>query len=105
MPIHDWTRVTAGIFHDFHLSWVAEIKRRLNQGILPPRYYALAEQLAGGMGPDVLTLCKPVTGSMADEETSVDRKRGYRGRKVASEGSVSRTYRGRLVRKKARRLL
>src|SRR5438309_561880 len=21
MPIHDWTRVEAGIFHDFHHSW------------------------------------------------------------------------------------
>ncbi len=65
MPIHDWTRVSAGIFHDFHVSWIAEIKRRLNQGVLPPSYYALAEQLATGMGPDVLTLCKPGTGSPA----------------------------------------
>ncbi len=21
MPIHDWTRVDAGLFHDFHQSW------------------------------------------------------------------------------------
>jgi hypothetical protein len=27
MPIHDWTRVDAGIFHDFHQSWVPEIAR------------------------------------------------------------------------------
>jgi hypothetical protein len=26
MPIHDWTRVDAGIFHDFHLAWIAEIR-------------------------------------------------------------------------------
>jgi Protein of unknown function (DUF4058) len=70
MPVHDWTRVTAGIFHDFHLSWIAEIKRTLNQGILPPAYYALAEQLTGGMGPDVLTLCKPISVSLAGGEAS-----------------------------------
>lgn len=23
MPIHDWTRVEAGIFHDFHHAWIA----------------------------------------------------------------------------------
>jgi hypothetical protein len=22
MPIHDWTRVDAGIFHDFHHAWI-----------------------------------------------------------------------------------
>ena len=27
MPIHDWTRVTAGTWHAFHLSWIAEIRR------------------------------------------------------------------------------
>jgi hypothetical protein len=56
MPIHDWTRVTAGIFHDFHHEWISMIKRGLNGGLLPPGYYALAEQIAGGWGPDVLTL-------------------------------------------------
>jgi len=56
MPIHDWTRVEAGIFHDFHLEWISTTKRALNSGLLPPDYYALAEQIAGGFGPDVLTL-------------------------------------------------
>src|ERR1700737_1451932 len=59
MPIHDWTRVDAGIFHDFHHTWITEIKRALNRGLLPSEYYALAEQIAGGLGPDVLTLRKP----------------------------------------------
>ncbi|HEX5442459.1 MAG TPA: DUF4058 family protein [Pirellulales bacterium] len=59
MPTHDWTKVDAGIFHDFHQSWITEIKRALNQGRLPPDYYALAEQIAGGLGPDVLTLQSP----------------------------------------------
>jgi hypothetical protein len=56
MPIHDWTRVEAGIFHDFHHAWIEEIKRSLNAGLLPEDYYALAEQHAAGFGPDVLTL-------------------------------------------------
>ena len=56
MPVHDWTKVPPGIFHDFHHSWIEEIKRALNGGILPAGYYALAEQIAGQLGPDVLTL-------------------------------------------------
>jgi hypothetical protein len=63
MPIHDWTRVDAGIFHDFHLSWIADLKRTLNAGLLPPDYYALAEQIAGGLGPDVLALSRPNAGT------------------------------------------
>ncbi len=56
MPIHDWTKVGAGIFHDFHHAWIEEIKRALNAGVLPNDYYALAEQYAAGFGPDVLAL-------------------------------------------------
>ena len=59
MPIHDWTRVDAGIFHDFHHGWIEEIKRTLNRGLLPADYYALAEQITGHLGPDVLTLRAP----------------------------------------------
>jgi hypothetical protein len=54
--MHDWTRVDAGIFHAFHHSWIEEIARALNRGILPADYYALPEQHAAGFGPDVLTL-------------------------------------------------
>ncbi len=56
MPIHDWTRVEAGIFHAFHLQWIASISNVLNNGLLPAEYYALPEQQAAGFGPDVLTL-------------------------------------------------
>ena len=56
MAVHDWTRVEAGIFHAFHHSWIEEISRALNRGLLPPDYYALPEQHAAGFGPDVLTL-------------------------------------------------
>src|SRR5262245_19906363 len=56
MPVHNWNRVTAGTFHDFHLAWIVELRRVLNGGLLPPGYYALAEQVAGEIIPDVLTL-------------------------------------------------
>jgi hypothetical protein len=53
MPVHDWTRVDAGVFHDFHLGWIAELRKALNSGLLSSSYYALAEQVAGSVGPDV----------------------------------------------------
>jgi hypothetical protein len=56
MPIHDWTRVPDGTWHAFHLSWLSAIQEALNEGRLPARYYAQAEQIAGPMGPDVLAL-------------------------------------------------
>lgn len=56
MPIHDWTWVGPGVFHDFHTVWIGALRNALNQVILPPDYYAQAEQVAGDIGPDVLTL-------------------------------------------------
>lgn len=54
MPIHNWTRVPTGIFHDFHQDWAVRLKLALNDGVLPPGYYALIEQSSGGRHPDVL---------------------------------------------------
>src|SRR5437016_1212575 len=65
MPIHDWARVDAGIFHAFHHDWITDISRALNRGLLPADYYALPEQIAGGRGPDVLTLQRPADGAPA----------------------------------------
>lgn len=56
MPMHDWTRVTAGTFHDFHNSWITHLKEALNAGLLPKPFYALGEQRAGEAGTDVLAL-------------------------------------------------
>jgi Protein of unknown function (DUF4058) len=56
MPIHDWSKVDAGIFHHFHHGWIEEIARELNGGVLPGDYYAMAEQHTSHFGPDVLTL-------------------------------------------------
>jgi hypothetical protein len=56
MPIHDWTRVGAGIFHHFRQRWIGVITDVLNQRLLPTEFYALAEQQGAGFEPDVLTL-------------------------------------------------
>src|SRR5258708_23940208 len=78
MPVHDWTRVGDGTFHDFHYSWVLEIKRALKRGLLPKGYYVMAEQLGGDLGaPDVLTLARkdaesegPLAGTATLTETT-----------------------------------
>jgi hypothetical protein len=41
MPIHDWSAVDPGLFHDFHQSWTVELAAALNAGLLGPDYYAL----------------------------------------------------------------
>src|SRR3977135_1718728 len=57
MPVDDWTLVSDGTFHDFHYSWVLEIKRSLKRGLLPKGYYVMAEQVGGVLSsPVVLTL-------------------------------------------------
>ena len=56
MPVHDWTRVDAGLFHDFHQAWIVALREALNSGGLPPDYFALTEQSIRGPVPDVLTL-------------------------------------------------
>jgi len=56
MPIHDWTRVPSGLFHDFHQSWSIRIKDALNGGPLPKGLSALVEQRSGPKESDVLTI-------------------------------------------------
>jgi hypothetical protein len=80
MPIHDWTRVDAGIFHAFHHGWIEEVARALNRGKLPREYYALPEQISGEYGPDVLTLQYP---------GGHEPRRKRRGRPAARFGAVA----------------
>lgn len=87
MPIHDWTRVSDGTFHDFHLGWIAELRRALNDGILPPSYYAQAEQIAGPLGPDILTL---QSSGFAVEGATTSGEGGSGGLAVASVPPHSR---------------
>lgn len=56
MPMHDWSQVTAGIYHNFHCLWLSAITNRLNAGLLPEGMIAMAEQVIGGPAPDVVTL-------------------------------------------------
>jgi hypothetical protein len=70
MPVHDWTRVADGTFHDFHVTWIPLLKNVLNQGILPRGYYAMAEQVAG-ITPDVLTL-QAVDDEPTHSESSIE---------------------------------
>ena len=56
MPIHDWSRVPSGLFHDFHQSWSIRIKDALNSGRLPKGVAALVEQRAGPKESDVLAI-------------------------------------------------
>jgi hypothetical protein len=71
MPIHDWTRVSAGTFHDFHQGWTIALRAALNAGILPDGYYAMAEQKVRGPEPDVVTLQVPA-GSDASPSGGVE---------------------------------
>jgi hypothetical protein len=56
MPIHDWTRVNAGIFHDFLQGWTIEIRRTLNKGVIPSGYVAMADQRVSRLELDNLDL-------------------------------------------------
>ena len=45
MPMHNWARVMSGDYHNFHFRWLAAIMDRLNAGLLPAGYFAMAEQI------------------------------------------------------------
>ncbi len=85
MPIHDWTRVDAGLFHHFHQEWVTSLCNALNSERLPPDYFALVEQNIRGPIPDVLTLCLSPRDDV-DENLPVERRGG-----VAIATQVPRT--------------
>jgi hypothetical protein len=68
MPIHDWTRVEANLFHDFHQTWAVSIRNALNAGLLPKGYTALVEQHAPALVPDVLALKRTMESEAVDLE-------------------------------------
>jgi hypothetical protein len=55
MPVHDWSKVDANLFHEFHQCWAMKLHDTLNR-ILPDGYSALVEQHAPVFVPDVLTV-------------------------------------------------
>jgi hypothetical protein len=56
MPIHDWSRVDANLFHHFHQAWALTICNSLNSGLLPKGMTALVEQETVGVSPDVIAM-------------------------------------------------
>jgi hypothetical protein len=68
MPIHDWTRVPSGLFHDFHQSWAIRIKDALNADLLPNGTIALVEQRSLGREGDVVAIEAPATSRRDDFE-------------------------------------
>lgn len=56
MPIHDWTRVESGLWHEFHQSWSVRIKDALNDGRMGDDHYALVEQKVPAKEPDVIAV-------------------------------------------------
>ncbi|HEX3150199.1 MAG TPA: DUF4058 family protein [Gemmataceae bacterium] len=70
MPIHDWVRVPAGLFHDFHQSWSIRIKDALNSGRLPKGLSALVEQHAGPFEHDVLAIERRVARKKKGDATA-----------------------------------
>ncbi len=67
MPMHDWTRVDAGLYYHFHQRWAGAICDALNAGVLPADHFALVEQRAGGLIPDALALRLRATAGPAEE--------------------------------------
>jgi hypothetical protein len=65
MPVHDWTRVDAGAFHDFHNVWISLLRIAFNSGLLPDGFYAMSEQHSGKFIADVLTLHRPTESESA----------------------------------------
>lgn len=49
MPIHDWSRIDANLFHDFRQAWTVGLRNALNGGLLPKRYSALVGRHASGV--------------------------------------------------------
>lgn len=61
MPIHDWSRVDAWVFHDFHCGWVNTLSDALNNGLLPADFYAMIERSGEEPGPDPFAVPRPRT--------------------------------------------
>ncbi|MBY0458234.1 MAG: DUF4058 family protein [Gemmataceae bacterium] len=59
MPMHDWTRVSSGTYHNFHVRWQAALCDALNAGGLPSGYFAMMEQRTEGQIPDVVAIELP----------------------------------------------
>src|SRR5262245_24212235 len=73
MPVHDWTRVDAGLFHAFHQGWVCSLCDAFNTGGLPPDHFALLEPSTSELAPVELTLRLPPESESAVDARKADR--------------------------------
>src|SRR5436853_142278 len=92
MPVHDWSRVDANVFHHFHQQWTIGICNALSAGLLPPGFSALVEQRAAGLEPDVLALerrSRPLRSAAAGVLTATPPKTS-----VVRQAKVVQTARG-----------
>ncbi len=92
MPIHDWSRVDAGVFHAFRLRWIVALCDALNAEVLPEDHFALIEEAAGV--PVVNLLAEPPSsgpGEAAGPGTEV------RGRARAADRIAVRHEDGRII--------
>ena len=85
MPIHDWTRVDAGLFHDFHQDWTIELCRSLNAGRLPRGHSALIDSQ-----PEALAVASapPQAQFIVDAEENTYARRANRIRIQHRHGQV-----------------
>jgi hypothetical protein len=100
MPMHDWTRVDANDYHDFHGAWIYAIRTALNSGLLPEGYFALAEHTTPPIIPDVVTL------SIPDESLPPGRMveaNGAGGTEPESASTIVATAPGKKLRPRGRR--
>jgi len=56
MPIHDWTRVDSGLFHDFHQCWTVALSNALNAGVFPRDHFTLVEKRTRSRASDFFSL-------------------------------------------------
>ena len=81
MPIHNWTRVDAGVFHHFHLHWIIALTDILNRRLLSTEFYALVEQPSRS--------CLPIAERSASPQAETDLEFYRRKQNVAAVRHVS----------------
>lgn len=60
MPVHDWSQLDIGDFHDFHNGWAIAIRQAINGGILPEGYEARSDNYINGVEPDFSVTEEPI---------------------------------------------
>jgi hypothetical protein len=75
MPIHDWSRVDARVFHAFRHRWIGALCDALNAEVLPEDYFALIETAAGV--PVVNILAEPSSSARGEAAGPGGEVRGH----------------------------